>query len=388
MGMPIRHLHSITGMRKTHILPGVIAAYMAAAPLAPATGDEAPAGHGDEPFIFFVLGDSEVGMRGNTYPQLETWVDKVNAIEDLDLVFTSGDFAANESPSITKPSIVFLAGDINGDRSFEPGEAHRTIRAETDRLFDRLDDDILFLPGHGNHDWDPDLWSDEGYGHTIAGLRSNLGTADFVRSRYLKAIARSEDISDASSSCDRNGGWFPPTTSAAFNYSLVYKGVRFTQLNQFLYQPAARVTFGSMRGRGPARYYRTKTEDWFRGLCTESAKTGIPHAVVQHYPVRTNDGWWNDYMGGTPDALRRSFLELFARSHRPAMFTGHNHAFSKTAVPPYGIIDYTAGYFANGFLIAAKASAAKGVYAVTFVDLGKGTTIDPSSFAATLDLSR
>jgi hypothetical protein len=351
------------------------------------------AGHGQntiapsgEPFIFFVIGDSELLMRGNTYPQLENWIDHINDIESFGLEFTSGDFEEGESRAITKPAIVLLAGDICKDRAFGfslPGDENYIARRETYRLFNQLDEDILFLAGNGNHDWDPYQWGDGDYGHNFGGLLSNLGTAQFVRSSYFKSLNNTDEIQGNSFNYDRNVSWFRPTTSAEFNYSVVYRGVRFTQLNQFLFQPAAMVSFESIFGTGPAWYFETRAGQWFQGLCDASAENSIPHVVVQHFPVNTGDNWWNDDLGGGPDALRKRFMDIFEDSHQPVMFSGHNHSRRKTMVEPYGIIDYTSGYFAEGHITAVKASAAKGVYAVSFIRLSDLATADPSTATST-----
>jgi hypothetical protein len=347
--------------------------------------DNAPVSQpSDEPFIFFVIGDSELLMRDNTYPQLENWILKINDIESYGLEFTSGDFDETESRAITKPELVLLAGDINKDRAFGfslPGDANSIANQQTYQLFNQFDNDILFLAGNGNHDWDPYLWGDGFYGHNFGGLLSNLGTAKFVRSGYFKSLNATDEIYGNSFNYDRNAGWFQPTTSAEFNYSFVYRNVRFTQLNQFLYQPAAMVSFESIFGTGPAWYFPTRSENWFASLCQSSAEEQTPHVVIQHFPIYTGDSWWNDDLGSTPDDLRKRFLDIFQQSYQPVMFTGHNHFYRTTTVQPYGIVDHTSGYFADGFLMAAKASASKGIYAITYISLNSLSTTDPSVYS-------
>jgi hypothetical protein len=343
----------------------------------------------DEPFVFFVIGDTELNMRGNTYPQLEAFFHKINDIESLDLEFTSGDFEAGESMTITKPELVLLAGDICKDRAFGfslPGDENNVTNRDIRLLFNEMDQDILFFPGNGNHDWDPYQWGDDGYGHNLGGLLSNVGTANFVRSEYTQSLNRTDLVSGTSFNYDKNSTWFPLTSSAEFNYSLTYKGVRFTQLNQFLHVPVAMVSFESLFGTGPAWYYPNRSSNWFQELCDESAEQDVPHVVVQHFPINTGDGWWNDNLGGTPDQLRKSFMDIFEDSHQPMMFSGHNHSYRKTTVQPYEVEDHTAGYFASGYVIAVKASATKGIYAITHVDLENLVTRDPSTLATTFTI--
>ncbi|MCB0501391.1 MAG: metallophosphoesterase [Bacteroidetes bacterium] len=340
----------------------------------------------DESFVFFVIGDSELNMRGNTYPQLLNWIERINNIESYDLEFHDGNFEENEDKKITKPEIVLLAGDIVKDRAFGfslPGDENDVAKREINRLFNQFDEDILFFPGNGNHDWDPYQWGDGAYGHNLGGLFSNLGTAQFVRSRYNKALRSTEEESGTSFNFDRNTTWLPAISSAEFNYSFVYKGLRFTQLNQFLQQPVAMLSLESLTNTGPALYYPNRTSEWFQELCTSSAENNQQHVVVQHYPINTGSSWWNDYLGSTPNELRKEFLDIFAQSHDPVMFTGHNHSYRTTTVQPYNIVDYTSGYFANGFIMVAKASAAKGIYAVSFVDLNNLTVMDPESYSST-----
>ena len=346
--------------------------------------DGSTATFNDEPFVFFVIGDSELGMRGNTYPQLLNWIEHINNMDSYDIEFASGEFDDGESRKITKPELILLAGDINGDRSFGfslPGTENAITNQETYQLFNQLDEDILFLPGNGNHDWDPYQWGGEGYGHNFGGLLSNLGTAKFVRTGYMQSLNSTDEISGQSFNYDRNVSWFKPTTSAEFNYSFVYRGVRFSQLNQFLYQPAAMVSFESIFGTGPAWYFQTRSENWFEGVCSQSALDQTPHVVVQHFPIYTGDGWWNDDLGSSPDELRKRFLDVFQTSYEPVMFTGHNHNYRTTNVQPYDVTDHTSGYFANGYLMAVKASAAKGIYAVSYVSLDALTSTDPSEYA-------
>ncbi len=343
----------------------------------------------DEPFVFFIMGDSELGMRGNTYSQLLEFIEGINDIESHNLEFINGDFEEGESHQITKPELLLLAGDICGDRTFGfawPGTENAITKQETNRLFNQLDEDILFFPGNGNHDWDPYQWGSGAYGHGITGLWSNLGTAAFVRSRYTRAINATEEESGASFNYDRNMAWWPAIASSEFNYSFKYKGLRFTQLNQFLQQPVAVLTAESLFGEGPADYLKNKTAAWFQGLCDESATSSNQHVVVQHFPINTGDSWWNDDMGGTPDGLRKEFMDIFEDSHDPIMFTGHNHSRRRTTVQPYDIKDYTSGYFAQGYVIAVKASASKGVYAITHVNLNSMSTSNGEIFGNTYNI--
>jgi hypothetical protein len=337
----------------------------------------------DESFVFFVIGDTELNMRGNTYAQLLNWIEHINNIETYNLEFTSGDFEENESRQITKPELLFLAGDINKDRAFGfdlPGGENFTTKQQTNQLFNKIDSDILFFPGNGNHDWDPYQYGDGSYGNNLAGLLSNLGTVQFVRSRYQKAINSSELDHSASFNYDKNVSGVASLTSAAFNYSLVYKGLRFTQLNNFLHTPAAMVTLESLLNTGPAAYFENRTDLWFQNLCNQSATENTPHVVVQHYPINTGDGWWTNYLGASPNNLRKEFLDIFEDAYQPVMFSGHNHSMLTTNVLPYQITDYTAGYFAQGYVTAVKASASKGVYAVAFINLNTLEVLEPTDF--------
>ncbi|MEZ5008582.1 MAG: metallophosphoesterase [Chitinophagales bacterium] len=343
----------------------------------------------DEPFVFFVIGDSELNMRGNTYPQLLNWIDRINNIDNYNLEFHDGDFEEGEDRKILKPEIVLLAGDIVKDRAFGfalPNDENDIAKREINRLFNQFDEDILFFPGNGNHDWDPYQYGDGSYGHNLGGLFSNLGTAQFVRSRYNKALRNTDEESGTSFNFDRNTTWFPAISSAEFNYSFVYKGLRFTQLNQFMQQPVAMVSLESLTNTGPALYYKNRTAEWFQELCQSSAESNQQHVVVQHYPINTGSSWWNDYLGSTPNELRKEFLDIFQTSHQPVMFTGHNHSYRTTTVQPYDIKDYTSGYFAEGYIMVAKASASKGIYAVSFVDLNNLLVLNPESFSSTFSV--
>jgi len=344
----------------------------------------------DEPFVFFVIGDSELNMRGNTYDQLSDLIDKINNIEDYNIDFIGDDFEEGESKKITKPELVFLAGDICKDRTFSfslPGDLNHETARDINRLFNELDDDIVFFPGNGNHDWDPYQWGGGGYGHAISGLISNLGTATFVRNRYFMALQNTQEESGASYNFDRYTTWWPLITSAEFNYSVKYRGLRFTQLNQFLYQPVAMLSAGgAFTGDAPANYYQTKAPNWFQGLCDESADEETPHVVIQHFPISTGDSWWSDDMGNEGDVLRKGFMDIFEDSHEPIMFTGHRHSKKTTRVEPYSIYDHTAGYFAEGYIIAVKASASKGIYAITHVDLSGMSTYPGDVFTNTYNI--
>ncbi len=347
------------------------------------TANNARMATSDEPFVFFVIGDSELSMRGNTYEQLENWINKINDVESLDLEFVSGNFEVDESKKITKPEMVFLAGDINKDRSFGPGTENWEINRNTRQLFDLLDSDILFFPGHGNHDWDPYEWDPGVYGHNLGGLVSNLGTVDFIRNRYHQSVKKTNQVGNRSITFPRNTTWLPLVTSADFHYSFSYKGLQFSVLNNFIHQPIAMVNFESLFATGPATYFPTKALPWFQKICDASSAAERQHVVVQHYPINTSDRWWNDYLGGTPDGLRKSFLDIFEDSHEPVMFSGHQHFRVTTNVMPYGIKDYTSGYFATGHITAVKASASKGIYAVAYVRLDNSTVSDPSNFNRT-----
>jgi len=325
-------------------------------------------------------------MRDNTYPQLENWIDHINTVEDFNIEFVSGDFDEGESKKITKPELVFLAGDINKDRAFGfdfPGGINFETKQLTNQLVKELDDDILFFPGNGNHDWDPYLWGDGGHGHNLGGLFSNNGTAQFVRNHYHRAINSTDLDQNATFNYDKNSTWFPAISSAEFNYSLIYKGLRFTQLNQFLQTPVAMVSFESLIGTGPAVYHPNRTSNWFKNICESSGEDSIPHIVVQHFPVFTGDNWWNDNLGTTSNDLRKEFLDLFSEAYQPSMFTGHLHFNRTTNVMPYEIKDYTAGYFADGHVIAVKASASKGVYAIGYVNFNSMVVRDPADYSTT-----
>jgi hypothetical protein len=107
-----------------------------------------------------------------------------------------------------------------------------------------------------------------------------------------------------------------------------------------------------------------------------------PAIFVQHYPLSTSDGWWDDYdTTDTTLALRKQrLLDMIARRDEAVFLAGHNHRSSQRRWPVGDrvVAEHVAPYFGNrGGVLAVLASPSRGILEVRTLELPAIPASDP-----------
>ncbi|MFM7068128.1 MAG: hypothetical protein ACKOYM_01590, partial [Actinomycetes bacterium] len=187
------------------------------------------------------------------------------------------------------------------------------------------DHNIPFIAGFGNHDWEPKVWGDGSLGYSVAGQQSNDNTTGFTRETYRRSSELSADFSY------REFG--PSSTYGPVTFLAHYKGVDIANFNTFLYQPSYYFPFGwplscnlGTGGAGCETFVSAEPQisNLAAHLSTNRARTTL---FVEHYPLTTSDGWWDDYgaSGTTVTQQKNRLKALMAQFDHTALLAGHNH---------------------------------------------------------------
>ena len=317
-------------------------------------------------FTVIFIGDPEARMRGNTAAELGEYVERLLALGDTRHEwFRIGDGRTHE----IDPALVIIGGDISKDRQ-------TSIELDMPIWEPFLASGIPVLAGFGNHDWEPESWGD-GPSHSLAGHRSNESTTAFTRETYRRSAEIAPDLAY------REIG--PTADHGPVTFHATYRGVDIVNFNTFLYQPSYEypdgwpITCNLLGGGAGCQTFVSAVPqiEAMESLLAEGASR--PAIFVQHYPLSTSDGWWDDYdTTDTTVAMRkRRLLDMIARRDEAVFLAGHNHRSSQRRwrVDERFVEEHVAPYFgAEGGVLAVLASPTRGILEVRPLTLA---TSDP-----------
>ncbi len=294
----------------------------------------------DEPFTVVFVGDSETRMRGNTDAEVAAYVRNLAAYRTSEQAY----FAYEGGTHRIDPELVILGGDISADRG-------TSIAADLPLWQPLYDAGIAFIAGFGNHDWEPQFFSD-GPGYSLSGHLSNESTTAFTKETYRRSAQLTGDFSYREVA--------PSSTYGPVTFHSTYKGIEVINFNTFLYQPSYYYPEGwpvscnlLLGGAGcqifvSAEPQITRMSDLFDPAGESTA------LFVQHYPLTTPDNWWSDYdTSGTTVAQKKDrLLGLMSQFEHSTLLAGHNHVASQRSHQFGGrtFQEYIAPYFGGNNL--------------------------------------
>jgi hypothetical protein len=310
----------------------------------------------DDAFTVIFIGDPEARMRGNTPEELAGYVQRLLDLgETRHEWFQIGDGRTHE----IDPELVIIGGDISQDR-------RTTIELDMPIWAPFFDAGIPVLAGFGNHDWEPESWGD-GPSYSFAGHRSNESTTAFTRETYRRSAEISPNLAY------REIG--PSAEHGPVTFHATYQGVDIVNFNTFLYQPSYEYPAGwpltcNPLGGGAGCQTFVSAEPQIEAmelLLADDPST--PTIFVQHYPLSTSDGWWNDYDATDTTLAERKqrLLNMIARRTQAVFLAGHNHRSSQRTWPvgDQVVDEYVAPYFGDGGgVIAVLVSPTRGILEV------------------------
>lgn len=289
----------------------------------------------DTPIVIFFIGDSEPRMRNNTNEEIQHYIQQIIEHKNNPSLFF--DYNNNQYP--ISPDIVLLGGDISADRS--------TSNVNDMPLWQALyDNGILFLAGFGNHDWDPDTWSDSTSGYSLAGHQSNENTKAFCRTTYSKSKGIEPNFSYTEMQ--------PTSTFGPVTFYANYKGIKIVNFNTFLFHPSYYYPFGwpltcnLLTGGAGCQTY-VSAENQIRAMENKVlSDTNSTCIFFQHYPVASTS-WWDDYGASntTYTQKRDRLFNMITVGSKSILLTAHNH-YSGNSTYTYNnklFKEYRAPYF-------------------------------------------
>jgi hypothetical protein len=310
----------------------------------------------DDAFTVIFIGDPEARMRGNTHEEISGYVQRLLDLGDTRHEwFRLGDGRTHE----IDPEIVIVGGDISQDRQ-------TSIELDMPLWAPFFEAGIPVLAGFGNHDWEPESWGDSP-SYSLAGHRSNESTTAFTRETYRRSAEVSPNLAY------REIG--PTAEHGPVTFYATYKGVDIVNFNTFLYQPSYEypagwpITCNPLGGGAGCQTFVSAVPqiEAMESLLADDAST--PTIFVQHYPLSTSDGWWDDYetTDTTLAERKQRLLNMIARRAQAVFLAGHNHRSSQRAWPvgDHVVDEYVAPYFGDGGgVIAVLVSPTRGILEV------------------------
>lgn len=263
----------------------------------------------DPVYTLVVLGDTEWNMRGYTIQQAITDANKIAQIK------REGKCYYKQHPAHKyDPELLMVVGDVSPDRDNNPNDFLKVF----DGCYNA---GIKCMNIFGNHDWDPEMWSD-GPGFSFFAGEPQLNNS---RKRIQVAANKSKITLEYIIAPDK--WWYDPMP-----YAFSYRNVKYYCGNSFWFLP----------------YYRPfgKPEDWFTNpsLWTKpkfknadpiieslerlvDKNSTSPVIWMQHYPFVSD--WWNtfehDGKYNTMEKRKQKIKDLIFRTKNPVMFAGHIH---------------------------------------------------------------
>ena len=306
----------------------------------------------DDAFTVIFIGDPESRMRGNTPEKIASHIDRILKLgEDSGLGF---DLKDGRRIAID-PEIVIVGGDISRDR-------HTSIELDLPLWEPLLEAGIPVLAGFGNHDWEPESWGDSP-SYSLAGHRSNESTTAFTRETYRRSAEASPHLAYQEVG--------PTSDHGPVTFHATYKGVDIVNFNTFLYQPSYTYPPGWPFACNPLGGGAGCQEFVSAVPQIEAMETLLevgedrPAIFVQHYPLSTSEGWWDDYdtSGTTTDQRKQRLLEMIVDRPESIFLAGHNHRASRRtwSVGTGRVREYVAPYFGDaGGVLAVLVSPTRG----------------------------
>lgn len=319
-----------------------------------------PGGTDDDAFTVIFIGDPESRMRGNTPEKISGHIDRILKLgQDPKQGF---DLEDGRRIAID-PEIVIVGGDISRDR-------HTSIELDLPLWEPLLEAGIPVLAGFGNHDWEPESWGDSP-SYSLAGHRSNESTTAFTRETYRRSTEASPHLTYQEVG--------PTADHGPVTFHATYKGVDIVNFNTFLYQPSYTyppgwpVTCNPFGGGAGCQEFVSAVPQIEAMEALLAGAADRPAIFVQHYPLSTSDGWWDDYdtTGTTTEQRKRRLLEMIAARPRAVFLAGHNHRSSRRtwSVDEGTVREYVAPYFGDaGGVIAVLVSPTRGFLQVRNLD--------------------
>jgi hypothetical protein len=324
---------------------------------------------GDDAFTVVFIGDPEPRMRGNTDAEVSAYVRNLIAYRTTKVAH----FAYEGGTHRIDPELVVLGGDISADRD--------TSVATDMPIWQQLyDNGIAFIAGFGNHDWEPKEWGD-GPGYSLAGHLSNENTKAFTRETYLRSAQLTGDFTFREVQ--------PSSTYGPVTFLSTYRGVDIANFNTFLYQPSYFYPEGwplscnvLLGGAGCETFASAEPQiEAMESLLSPFRSRTM--LFMQHYPISTDPGWWDDHgaSGTTVAQKQQRLLGLMDRYDHVALLTAHNHVAS-SATHTFGgrqFQEYVAPYFGGGNgedptqgggFVALLVSPTRGILEVTTIPGG------------------
>ena len=310
----------------------------------------------EDAFTVIFIGDPEARMRGNTHEEISGYVRRLLELgETRHEWFRLGDGQTHE----IDPSLVIIGGDISKDRQ-------TSIELDLPLWAPFFEAGIPVLAGFGNHDWEPESWGDSP-SYSLAGHRSNESTTAFTRETYRRSAEVSPNLAY------REIG--PTAEHGPVTFHATYKGVDIVNFNTFLYQPSYEYPAGwpltcNLLGGGAGCQTFVSAEPQIEAMeLLLAGDAPKPTIFVQHYPLSTSDGWWDDYdtTETTLAERKKRLLDMIANREQAVFLAGHNHGSSQRPWPVGDRVvnEYVAPYFGNGGgVIAVLVSPSQGILEV------------------------
>ncbi len=309
-------------------------------------------------------------MRGNTDAELRAYVANLVSYTTTRTAYFDVDGGTHR----ISPELVILGGDISADRD--------TSVSKDLPIWQQLyANNISFIAGFGNHDWEPRVWGDGSLGYSVAGEQSNQSTTAFTRATYQRSSDMSPDFSYAE--------FGPSSTNGPTTFLAEYKGVAVANFNTFLYQPSYTFPIGwpltCNLGTGGAGCETFVSAEPQINRLAGSLSTNPAHTTlfVQHYPINTSPDWWDDDGASGTTLLQKQnrLLELMSRFDHTVLLTGHNHSAGHSTYSYNGrtLDEYVAPYFGGdngvdtsrgGGFIALLVSPTRGILEVKTIPGG------------------
>eukprot|EP00930_Biecheleria_cincta_P016093 TRINITY_DN13207_c0_g1_i1.p1 TRINITY_DN13207_c0_g1~~TRINITY_DN13207_c0_g1_i1.p1 ORF type:complete len:795 (-),score=78.29 TRINITY_DN13207_c0_g1_i1:15-2399(-) len=323
----------------------------------------------DELFTIIFVADAEPRMRNNTDNEVSQYIANLVSYTTTRVEY----FAHAGGTHRIDPKLVILGGDISQD--------HSTSVLNDWHLWEQLPArGVPVIAGFGNHDWEEPHW------YAVSGDAWNMETTDFCRASYRNASG----VAAPHFSYKEFG---PTDSRGPVTFLAKFRGVQIVNFNSFLYQPSYHYDFTSPEGQ---KCMLENLSTGFSGcqVFTSAeaqiaeleraldADVSTPTVFVQHYPLTTQDRWWDD-QGASKTSMaykKQRLKDLIGKYSSSALFSGHNHKYAVNAHSSSSgkqFTEYISSYFGGdggddirkgGGFLALLVSPTQGIIEVKHVE--------------------